>query len=594
MPPLHFAINSTTLVEVQPGGGGGSGAVLPTVDVAVTPDAIFESTGNSFTFAFTRSGATDLPLLVNFSKGGTAVEGVDYSSIGTSVLIPAGQATGFVLVPVLINPEAESDETVVLTVIPGHGYEPGSTPSASGRITENPAGLPVPLVSVVANPTTLVEGSGSSFTFTFTRTGPTTAAQVVNFSNTGTAAEGTDYGTIASSITIPIGAATANLVVPVLANDAAESDETLIITVTAGSGYSPGSPAAATVTITQPRVTVSVFPDELLESSGESFDFTFTRTGPTTAALPVNFTNTGAAVEGTNYGTIGNSITIPIGSASAALEVPVLNAGMSPAELALTIGVAAGNNYLAGSPSSATALIAREGVGLPAPTVYLRMAADFADSSPNNWTVTPVNAPIINGSIVTPLGTGAGQFSAAGGTSTFLEIADDPALDPGDQSWAVSCFFHYLEDQGGFPGLVTKGAYQSSIGAWTYYIGQAQNGNPVGFGFSNPWRDTVASEVVTAGGGTAIGTWYRGTLNVDRGTNLATLFLGTTPVGTVSVAGVTFASTHPLRIAQGAIAAGGETGNQLSGYMRDVAYVVGSVFTTEQIAYLQTNPYLPA
>ena len=49
--------------------------------------------------------------------------------------------------------------------------------------------------------------------------------------------------------------------------------------------------------------------------------FTFTRTGPTTFALQVNFDIGGTATNGADYQAIGAAVTIPAGQASATVTI---------------------------------------------------------------------------------------------------------------------------------------------------------------------------------------------------------------------------------------------------------------------------------
>ena len=66
---------------------------------------------------------------------------------------------------------------------------------------------------------------------------------------TGTASSGSDYTTIGTAGWFATGAATATARVSVPDNNMVEPDETIIVALTAGTGYTMGSPRSATVTI---------------------------------------------------------------------------------------------------------------------------------------------------------------------------------------------------------------------------------------------------------------------------------------------------------------------------------------------------------
>ena len=68
-----------------------------------------------------------LPLTVNFTVGGTATSGSDYTAIGTTVTFAAGSATATKTVSVIDDSLVEGDETVMVTLASGTGYTVGSS-----------------------------------------------------------------------------------------------------------------------------------------------------------------------------------------------------------------------------------------------------------------------------------------------------------------------------------------------------------------------------------------------------------------------------------------------------------------------------------
>jgi hypothetical protein len=71
----------------------------------------------------------------------------------------------------------------------------------------------------------------------------------VNFKVSGTAAAGSDYMAIGTTVSFAVGSAMATKTVKVLNDHLVEGDETVRVTLTCGAGYNVGSPSAATVTI---------------------------------------------------------------------------------------------------------------------------------------------------------------------------------------------------------------------------------------------------------------------------------------------------------------------------------------------------------
>jgi hypothetical protein len=76
-------------------------------------------------------------LTVNYTAGGTATNGTDYSNIGTSVTFAANSSTATVTVDPTADTTVESDETVSLTLASGNGYTIGTTSAVTGTITND-------------------------------------------------------------------------------------------------------------------------------------------------------------------------------------------------------------------------------------------------------------------------------------------------------------------------------------------------------------------------------------------------------------------------------------------------------------------------
>src|SRR5207244_7194115 len=71
---------------------------LPTVTIAPTDPFAAEAGLDPGTFTVTRTGSTMASLAVNYTIGGTATNGTDYTTLPTSVTIPADSATATIQV----------------------------------------------------------------------------------------------------------------------------------------------------------------------------------------------------------------------------------------------------------------------------------------------------------------------------------------------------------------------------------------------------------------------------------------------------------------------------------------------------------------
>jgi hypothetical protein len=139
--------------------------VLPTLSVSSTDADASEPGTDTARLTITRSGSTASPLTVFFAVTGSATAGADYGSLGTSVVIPAGQASAALAVNPIDDPSDEPDETVVVTLQADATYSIG-TASATATIADDdaPGALPPPWVHGDVGSTGLGGDASGSFT----------------------------------------------------------------------------------------------------------------------------------------------------------------------------------------------------------------------------------------------------------------------------------------------------------------------------------------------------------------------------------------------------------------------------------------------
>ncbi len=274
---------------------------LPNVNVSVSPSAMNEDAAGSLTYTFTRSIVTASTLTVNFSLGGTADPSTDYGQTGATSFTPptgtvtfaGGSGTATVTVDPTTDFAVEPSETVVLTTTAGPGYNVGTPTSATGTINTDDTN-----VSVSVSPSSVFEDGATTLVYTFTRTGLTNAI-TVNFSLTGsTATLDSDYvqsgnaGSFTSSggtINFGSGETVKQITVNPTTDAFDEPNETVIMTVTSGTGYTAGSPSVATGTITDDDDPPSISINNVTQSEGNSgtSSFVFTVSLSKAAETPV-------------------------------------------------------------------------------------------------------------------------------------------------------------------------------------------------------------------------------------------------------------------------------------------------------------------
>ncbi|MBD2149020.1 S8 family serine peptidase [Pseudanabaena sp. FACHB-1277] len=194
-------------------------------------------------------------------------------------------------------------------------------------------GQSVSVVTVAATDNVAAETiSGQTInngTFTLTRTGTNTAI-AVNYTLSGTAANGTDYITLNGVANFAVGAATAIVSVSPIDDALFEGNETVILTLASGSGYTLGALNTSTITINDndlPIIAISANDASAGEvAAGQtqnSGQFTLTRTGNTAAALAVGYTVSGTATNGVDYSSLNGSVTFAAGASTAFVNVNV-------------------------------------------------------------------------------------------------------------------------------------------------------------------------------------------------------------------------------------------------------------------------------
>jgi hypothetical protein len=124
-------------------------------------------------------------------------------------------------------------------------------------ITGTVSSAVAPEVTVTVAPAAVAEDGAANLVYTFTRSAADGSPLTVSFSVGGTATYNTDYTqtgaasftATSGTVTLAAGATTAIVTIDPAADATVESDETVILTVTAGAGYTVGTPSASTGTI---------------------------------------------------------------------------------------------------------------------------------------------------------------------------------------------------------------------------------------------------------------------------------------------------------------------------------------------------------
>ncbi|MCC6808195.1 MAG: hypothetical protein IT381_12290 [Deltaproteobacteria bacterium] len=236
-----------------------------------SPSVAENVAGGTVTFTVTRSIGTEQALSVDYAtENGTAVQPGDYTTRANTLAFAASGASAQLTftVPIIDDNvyEGASETFGARLSNPTGGATISGTNPGVATITENEA---VPTIQFTATTSSGGEATTPA-NLQLTLSGPSSTNVTVNYTVTGGTATGggTDYTLAAGTATVTALATTTN-VSPVIVNDpTAEVDETIIVTLTAGSavGATIGTNNAHTFTIVDndrsgPTVTQAAYLD---------------------------------------------------------------------------------------------------------------------------------------------------------------------------------------------------------------------------------------------------------------------------------------------------------------------------------------------
>ncbi|WP_052108265.1 putative Ig domain-containing protein [Aerolutibacter daejeonensis] len=425
-PGQYFELENYTLTVSPP----------PSVSIAVAPASVSEDGATNLVYTVTRSLNLSSPTVVNITTSGTATAGTDYTGNVSTVTIPAGATTASITIDPTVDGTVEADETVILTVAAGTGYTVGTPSSATGTLLNDD----VPSATLTVSPAAVAEDGAANLIYTVTLNQPSSSAVSINYTVGGTATNGTDYATITSPLVIPAGNTTGTITVNPTADATIEADETVVLTLAAGAGYTVGVPNSATGTVLNddlPNLTIN----DVTASEGNAgtTNFTFTVSlsapaGPGGVTFDIATAN-GTATAGVDY--VGQSLTgqtIPAGSSTYTFTVQVNGDTQNESTETFFVNVTNVVNAV---------VVDGQGLGTvvnddPLPSLSI-----------NDVTVVEGNAGVVNANFTVSLSAPSGQtvsvnYATADGTATapgdYTSLSGALIFAPGQTALAISVF----------------------------------------------------------------------------------------------------------------------------------------------------------
>jgi hypothetical protein len=239
-PDETFSVNlsapsNATILKGQAIGTITSTAGVPAVSVSGA--TVTEGANPNATFAVTLSAPSPTAVTVTYTVAGvTAIAGSDFQVPATLQLVFQPNTTSqTIVVPILDDVISEDSETFSVTLTGATGASVGSG-TATGTILDND---PPPAISI--NDVQVSDAGGTpNAIFTVSLSAPSSRAITVAFQTTnGSAVAGQDYVAQTGTLTIPAGATSATISVPILSDTLVEGNETFTVNL--------GNPTNATL-----------------------------------------------------------------------------------------------------------------------------------------------------------------------------------------------------------------------------------------------------------------------------------------------------------------------------------------------------------
>ncbi|WP_437371427.1 Calx-beta domain-containing protein [Maribacter litoralis] len=324
--------------------------------------------GTTATFNVTLDTEPTAAVSVVLSSSNT-----DEGTVPASVTIPAADWDTGTLVIVTGVDDAIVDGDISYTIITGNVTSADTNYNALGGGAV--ANVPVVnidndiifVTSVVSSTATANESpvSNGVFTVSLDENNTTGAPVVVNYNITGTATSGLDFTALSGSVSIPNNANSGVVTITPINDTDIEANESVILTLTTGTGYTIGSPNNATVFIVSEDnyvAQITASDDTAAESSGAvspgEFTIGLSAQNDTGSSMTINYTISGTAANGTDYTAINNNaVNIPNGQQEVEIDILPINDAIQEGEETVILTLANGTGYVLGSAATRTATV---------------------------------------------------------------------------------------------------------------------------------------------------------------------------------------------------------------------------------------------
>ena len=413
------------------------------------------------------SEASTSDLTVNYTVGGSATPGADFTIANSGTLtVPAGAVTATVPVAIVDDGVEDRGETVVLTLDAGEGYHVGGADTHTLTIVDDDGVLPpsTPVVSFASASSHTREGvdthwSSLSCGVEMNLWPAPDSELMIAYTSGGTAARGSEYPALPGvdylifrlndqprgTIRVAAGATKAWLWPCVEDDGEREDDETIVLTLAEGTGYTVGSRdthvrtiadndgVLPTTTTTASFASASSHANEGAGLEGSErvswneYGVITTENRVAVNLWPVpasditlSYTVGGTATSGSDYRALSGTVEVPAGTKQAAIHLRVVADSAVEGGETVVLALTGGTGYTVGGHGTHTFTIADdEGGVLPAASFASYFSHANEGSGTHDVTVNLSPAPASGLTLPYTVGgtaTGGSDYAALSGT----------------------------------------------------------------------------------------------------------------------------------------------------------------------------------
>ena len=406
----------------------------PVASISADPTPITEGTAATFTVTLDRAAAAGgLTISVGVTESGSYIA----EPAPMTVVIAEGGTTGTLTVSTADDTTDETDGSITAELNAGVGYTVGTTSTALVTVLDNDD----PVVSISADPTTIIEGVAATFRVTLSSAAP---ADGLTISVAVTESGSYIAETAPMTVFIAGGATTVTLAVLTDNDDMGERSGSITVRITTGAGYTVGTPSTALVTVLDndtPAARISADPTRITEGEVATFRVTLDSAAPAGGlTVSVDVTESGSYIDGA----APTEVVIAEGATTGTLAVSTEDDSLDESAGSITAELNTGTGYTVGTPN--TAMVTVNDNDIPDPDAPV--ASISADPTPitegtaATFTVTLDRAAAAGGLTISVGVTESGSYIAEtapmtvviaeGGTTGTLTVstADDTTDEP--------------------------------------------------------------------------------------------------------------------------------------------------------------------